>query len=609
MLGVIQLRFYFLLVLASLCVGRFANFKTNQAFSRYLGPNVNYFWGDTSLTPTGSNWFAPFAVTIGPSKGYLFIADLGWNRVLRLPSSARTTQNTFTDDEVMVLGPNPAFNTNLKIWVTEKFCNDQGLNGPSSMYVDSNGTLWVADTGNSRVVGFSKAEADAREAGSAFDLWRGVDTANCSEPYTFLRTPISITPATDEYFFAIDSTQLFLFSTDPSESPVPPIAQLLEPCIFTINSAPILTDSCIFEPQAIIYDPITDRLYLYDRYRLLIFFKALEQILSNNIPTGVVVPISANLVLMQPTFSSDLVGCTSSIGTDPGPLLIAGRTLISIDSGASRILIWNDVANLENGVGADVVLNQPDFYTCPLPDWVETFTKPLQLGFLTYDWDYSNIIVPDGYGHIVFWHGSVTSSSAPFNCHGGEWSPHTFCNCATAQRTCWWGTAQLPNCMCDCNGIDCAHNSDYPELPMGEMHPDDCSCNCLRGCADGATQENHCNCICTGLKECPKPQKFLPDCSCGCYPNDTECLKAVADAGDAPEYDSPSTDGGGNGDAVGDYVSNPGDGAENGNSATENGNTVGNVAGQEGCINSWTCWVLLWVTNVLQTSSALLRFF
>ncbi len=88
---------------------------------------------------------APLGLAVDPITGNLFVADYGDNRVLRFPSPFANP--TRIEPDAVYGQPGFAAFTALPI-------ANNTLNKPRAVAVDSAGNLWVADTGNHRVVRF-----------------------------------------------------------------------------------------------------------------------------------------------------------------------------------------------------------------------------------------------------------------------------------------------------------------------------------------------------------------------------------------------------------------------------------------------------------------------
>lgn len=100
----------------------------------------------TPPTPAANSLKGPLGVTVD-SAGRLWVADSGNNRVLRFDSAASLGNHAAASG---VLGQ--------ATFTTSAAGSDQlGLNIPTSVAVDATGTLWVADSQNSRVFGYPSA--------------------------------------------------------------------------------------------------------------------------------------------------------------------------------------------------------------------------------------------------------------------------------------------------------------------------------------------------------------------------------------------------------------------------------------------------------------------
>src|SRR5947209_7469356 len=91
---------------------------------------------------------APSGLTVDPASGDLYVADTGNNRVARFPDPF----NNPTRIEPDVVYGQPNFTTRTAAAVSKT-----SLNLPRGVAFDGTGNLWVADSGNHRVVRFSAA--------------------------------------------------------------------------------------------------------------------------------------------------------------------------------------------------------------------------------------------------------------------------------------------------------------------------------------------------------------------------------------------------------------------------------------------------------------------
>jgi uncharacterized protein (TIGR03437 family) len=112
--------------------------------------------GQTSFTAslllgtTASSLHQPAGLALGPG-GELFVADAGNNRVLEFLANAKTG-----DSAIRVFGQ-PNFNAGGLI----SGVSPQTLNAPAGVFVDASYTLYVADTGNNRVLAFTNIQGSS----------------------------------------------------------------------------------------------------------------------------------------------------------------------------------------------------------------------------------------------------------------------------------------------------------------------------------------------------------------------------------------------------------------------------------------------------------------
>jgi uncharacterized protein (TIGR03437 family) len=109
-----------------------------------------------SSTPLGigvKGFNVPFGMAVDPMTGNLYVADTGNNRVLRFPAPFANQSRVEPD---AVYGQ-PNFGTNT---ANPGGASRASMNAPRGVGFDSQGNLWVADTGNHRVLRFNAAILD-----------------------------------------------------------------------------------------------------------------------------------------------------------------------------------------------------------------------------------------------------------------------------------------------------------------------------------------------------------------------------------------------------------------------------------------------------------------
>lgn len=102
----------------------------------------------TNTTATSAEGMrGPFGLAVDPTTGKVFVTDTFNSRVLRFASVAALSNGAAAEG---VLGQPD-------VTSSSGAAGASGLSFPHSLTVDSAGRLWVADTGNSRVLRFDNA--------------------------------------------------------------------------------------------------------------------------------------------------------------------------------------------------------------------------------------------------------------------------------------------------------------------------------------------------------------------------------------------------------------------------------------------------------------------
>jgi len=103
------------------------------------------FLSNFSSPPSADTLYGPSGVAIDPRSGRLYVADNGNRRILSWPNALGFTAGAAAD---MVIGQ-PDFVTTTP---NTGGVSAQSIHTPSSVAVDQNGNLFVADFGNHRVL-------------------------------------------------------------------------------------------------------------------------------------------------------------------------------------------------------------------------------------------------------------------------------------------------------------------------------------------------------------------------------------------------------------------------------------------------------------------------
>lgn len=169
-----------------------ANLSDGAAATLVLGQDD--FDTNTSAA-TIDRMAAPTGLVVD-SSGNLFVADQGNHRILRFDDAANKTTGADAD---AVLGQ-PDFTT-----VTSGI-SATTLNGPRALTVSSDGTLWVADTNNNRIIGFP--DPGSLPNGSAATLFLGqadLDSSTAGLSQNELDTPRGLSLDSTDRLYVADS--------------------------------------------------------------------------------------------------------------------------------------------------------------------------------------------------------------------------------------------------------------------------------------------------------------------------------------------------------------------------------------------------------------------
>ena len=155
------------------------SFNATAAFSVTNGQDADGVLGQSDFTSNSTGTSAssmenPRGVAIDPSTGKVFVADDDNNRVLR-----------FSATDAFINGsPAEAVLGQSDLTSGSSATTQSGMNGPRGLLVDNNGRLWVADGGNNRVLRFDNAATKTNGANADGVLGQAdfiSDTANTTQ--------------------------------------------------------------------------------------------------------------------------------------------------------------------------------------------------------------------------------------------------------------------------------------------------------------------------------------------------------------------------------------------------------------------------------------------
>jgi sugar lactone lactonase YvrE len=231
-----------------------------------------------------------------------------------------------------------------------------GIRHPSSVVVDrTNGKVYIAETGNNRVLRFASGAALVN--GAAAEGVLGQPDFTSSSPDTTasrMRYPLSVAIDNTGRLWVADSSnnRVLRFDSAASKPNGAPADAVLGQLDFT-SAIQATTASHMFFPGGVAVDS-SGYLWVADELssRVLRFDDAANKL--NGAP--------AEAVLGQPDFSNSAAATTASAMYQPTAVAMdsAGRLWVA-DSNNNRVLRFDSAAGKPNGAAADGVLGQPDF--------------------------------------------------------------------------------------------------------------------------------------------------------------------------------------------------------------------------------------------------------
>ncbi len=288
----------------------------------------------------------------------LVVADTSNNRVLiwnQLP-----TQNRQPAD--VVLGQ-PNFTTN------SSGCTSTSMSGPRGVWIDSVGSLYVADTSNHRVLVYNSIPSTSGIEPSALLGQPNLSTCTpaSTTSSTSLRGPMSVFSQSGNLFVADSGNNRVLIFNLPIRSSPQAATGVLGQSSLTGNSAPVPpTASSLSAPSYIAGDGTRIAVSDLRNNRILIW----NQFTPSPSP-------SANVVLGQASFTTSAINygglSPSSINTDrmvnvngggtgSAGLFYDGISLYFADALNHRVLAWNGIPT-SNLAPAGIVIGQPNAYS------------------------------------------------------------------------------------------------------------------------------------------------------------------------------------------------------------------------------------------------------
>jgi uncharacterized protein (TIGR03437 family) len=290
-----------------------------------------------SPNPSKTSLASPQGIAVNPADGTLYVADAGNNRVLRYPRPVSQSGRIAPD---VVIGQ-ADFTSSLSASVSAT-----SLSGPGGLAIGPNGDLFVADSGNNRVLEFPSGAGSGAAAVRVFGQPGMTTSVRQQASAQTLATPlgIAVDPASNLYVADAGANRVVIFP-NTQNAPVAGSA-----AAFVIGQANFSTSGAgTFKTPIDLAVDSSGNIYVADNgdNRVLIYPSLVFLPLSGGTPTGVV---------GQPSFASgaanynspDGLATAEGLSSPVGIYLDRQDTLYVGDTGNNRVVQFLKAATVVN---------------------------------------------------------------------------------------------------------------------------------------------------------------------------------------------------------------------------------------------------------------------
>lgn len=352
------MQFRFLLLFASILpLSVHARPTTNAPAASILG-QPTFTSGIEFDPPTSRSFYGSNGLAIDPTTGKLFVSDERNHRILRFSSTA-AYQNYAEAEAVFGQGD---FTSNLPN--RGAGASSSTLNLPAHLCFDSEGNLWVADSGNARVLRYDAASSKT-QFGAAADAVIGqadfvttTPATNSTSDSGFIE-PVGVAVDSADNLYVLENgnvPRILRFANAKTASGDVVAASYLGAINGSNQFVPGVTATSFSStPYGLFVDDL-DRLWVADASN--------HRVLRFDTPT--VIGSAANAVFGQLDFTSNALAnppTAASLFIPFHMCVDSEGTLWISDTGNFRILGFLDIDSKANGAAADIVLGQADFVT------------------------------------------------------------------------------------------------------------------------------------------------------------------------------------------------------------------------------------------------------
>ncbi len=329
-------------LLMALLPGLTRAWSNGQPATLVLGqPNFVSYQNNNTAWPF--MMLAPNCVALD-SSGTLWVADSHNNRVLRFDHAASKANGANAD---AVLGQ-PDFVSK------DGTASQNGMSDPVGLVVDNSGTLWVADSGNNRVLRFDHAANKANGANADAVLGQPDFVSNgTATTQNGMNLPAEITMDSNGTLWIADqwNNRVLRFDNAASKANGANADAVLGQSDF-VSGGHATTQIGMWYPSGVALDS-SGTLWVTDSSN--------NRVLRFNNVASKVNGANADGVLGQPDFiSRGDIPTQNEMYIPAGVTIDSNGTLWTTDYG-DRVLRFDNATSKTNGANADAVLGQPDF--------------------------------------------------------------------------------------------------------------------------------------------------------------------------------------------------------------------------------------------------------
>ena len=291
-----------------------------------------------SPNPSRTSLSGPTGIAVNPNDGTLYVADAGNNRVLRYPRPVNQSGRIAPD---VVIGQMD-FTSSLSAAV-----NATSLNAPGGVAFGPNGDLFVADSGNNRVLEFPAGAGNGAAAVRVFGqpgMTTAVRPTQVSAQTLAAPQGIAVDPAGNLYVADAGTNRVLIFP-NTQNAPVAGMA-----AAFVIGQASFGTSgSGNFKTPTDVGVDSSGSIYVADNgnNRVLIYPSLVFLPLSGGTPTGVVGQPSATGVAANYD-SPDGLATAEGLYSPVGIYVDRQDTLYVGDTGNNRVVHFLKAASVVN---------------------------------------------------------------------------------------------------------------------------------------------------------------------------------------------------------------------------------------------------------------------